>query len=71
MTQQLQCPIIAVAVRGDRGRYAPTFGPLMNSALNAADRLIVPVESGYFALMRIKELLTEIERKELCESGQS
>lgn len=39
----------------------PTFGPLMNSALNAADRLIVPVDSGYFALMGIKELLAEIE----------
>lgn len=51
-----------------RGRYhaiiidtPPTFGPLMNSALNAADRLIVPVDSGYFALMGIKELLTEVE----------
>lgn len=39
----------------------PTFGPLMNSALNAADHLIVPVDSGYFALMGIKELLTEVE----------
>ncbi|MBY0471374.1 ParA family protein [bacterium] len=39
----------------------PTFGPLMNSALNAATRLIVPVDSGYFALMGIKELLVEIE----------
>ncbi len=39
----------------------PTFGPLMNSALNAADRLIVPVDSGYFALMGIKELLVEVE----------
>lgn len=39
----------------------PTFGPLMNSALNAADRLIVPVDSGYFALMGIKELLAEVE----------
>lgn len=39
----------------------PTFGPLMNSALNAADRLIIPVDSGYFALMGIKELLAEVE----------
>lgn len=39
----------------------PTFGPLMNSALNAADRLIVPVDSSYFALMGIKELLAEVE----------
>lgn len=39
----------------------PTFGPLMNSALNAANRLIVPVDSSYFALMGIKELQAEIE----------
>lgn len=39
----------------------PTFGPLMNSALNAADRLIVPVDSGYFALMGIRELMAEVE----------
>lgn len=38
----------------------PTFGPLMNTALNAADRLIIPVDSGYFALMGIKELLAEV-----------
>lgn len=37
----------------------PTFGPLMNTALNAASHLIVPVDSGYFALMGIKELLAE------------
>lgn len=39
----------------------PTLGPLLNSALNAADRLIVPVDSGYFAMMGIKELLSEVE----------
>jgi chromosome partitioning protein len=39
----------------------PTFGPLMNSALNAADQLIVPVDSGFFALMGIRELAAEIE----------
>lgn len=39
----------------------PTFGPLMNSALNAASQLIVPVDSSYFALMGIKELLAEVE----------
>jgi chromosome partitioning protein len=39
----------------------PTFGCLMNSALNAATRLIVPVDSSYFALMGIKELLAEVE----------
>lgn len=40
----------------------PTLGPLMNSALNAADGLIVPVDSGYFAMMGIKELLSEVEQ---------
>ncbi|HRK01504.1 MAG TPA: ParA family protein [Oligoflexia bacterium] len=39
----------------------PTFGPLMNSALNAASQLIVPVDSSYFALMGIKELLAEVD----------
>lgn len=38
----------------------PTFGPLMNSALNAATDLIVPVDSSFFALMGIKELMTEV-----------
>jgi len=59
---------LAHRLQGLRDRYSvividtpPTFGPLMNSALNAATRLIVPVDSGYFALMGIKELLAEIE----------
>ncbi len=39
----------------------PTFGPLMNTALNAADSVLIPVDSGFFALMGIKELLSEIE----------
>jgi len=39
----------------------PTFGPLMNSALNAATQLIIPVDSSYFALMGIKELMAEVE----------
>lgn len=38
----------------------PTLGPLMNSALNSADSLIVPVDSSYFAMMGIKELLAEV-----------
>ena len=39
----------------------PTFGPLMNSALNAATHLVVPVDSSYFALMGIKELQAEVD----------
>ncbi len=39
----------------------PTIGPLMNSALNAASHLVIPVDSSYFALMGIKELLSEVE----------
>ncbi len=43
----------------------PTLGPLMNSALNAADSLIVPVDSSFFAMMGIKELLSEV--RDICE----
>lgn len=50
-----------------RNRYSvvvldtpPTFGPLMNTALNACERVLIPVDSGYFALMGIKELLAEM-----------
>lgn len=39
----------------------PTFGPLMNSALNAAHKLVVPVDSSFYAMVGIKELLAEIE----------
>ena len=59
---------LAHRLRPLRERYSiilldtpPTFGSLMNSALNAADRLIVPVDSGFFACYGVKELLTEIE----------
>ncbi len=38
----------------------PTFGPLMNAALNTAQHLIVPVDS-FFSLIGIKELLAEME----------
>lgn len=39
----------------------PTFGPLMNSALNAANHLIVPVDCNFYALAGIKKLLSEVE----------
>jgi len=59
---------LAARVRNLRQQYGyiiidppPTFGPLMNSALNAAENLIVPCDSSYFALLGIKELLAEIE----------
>lgn len=58
---------LAQRLTGLRDRYTlilldtpPTFGPLMNTALNAANRVLIPVDSGYFALMGIKELLAEI-----------
>jgi len=59
---------LAQRVEQLRSRYSfiiidtpPTFGPLMNSALNAAGQLILPVDSGFFAMMGIKELLAEVE----------
>ncbi|MBI4925386.1 MAG: AAA family ATPase [Bdellovibrio sp.] len=52
---------------GVRERYSiiiidtpPTFGPLMNAALNTAQHLIVPVDS-FFSLIGIKELLAEMK----------
>jgi chromosome partitioning protein len=59
---------LAQRLAGIRERYdfiildtPPTFGPLMNAALNAAERVLVPVDSAFFALMGIKELLAEME----------
>lgn len=40
---------------------APGFGPLMNSALNAADSLLVPVDSSFYGLAGLKKLLAEVE----------
>jgi chromosome partitioning protein len=40
---------------------APGFGPLMNSAFNAADRVLVPVDSSYYGLAGLKKLLAELE----------
>ena len=39
----------------------PSFGTLMNSALNAADYLIVPIDCSYYAMTGIKKMLGEIE----------
>jgi chromosome partitioning protein len=39
----------------------PSFGPLVNSALNAANQVLVPVDSNFYALLGIKELLGEID----------
>jgi chromosome partitioning protein len=39
----------------------PTFGSLLNSALNAASEIIIPIDCNFFALMGIKELLNEVE----------
>jgi len=44
---------------------SPTFGPLMNSALNAADSLVVPVDSSFFGMAGIKDMLAEIEEIKL------
>jgi len=39
----------------------PSYGPLLNSVLNAADQLVVPVDSNFYALMGIQKLLGEME----------
>ena len=59
---------LAQRLRGLRTIYdfividsAPSFGPLLNSVLNAAEHLIVPVDSNFFALMGIQKLLGEID----------
>ncbi len=40
---------------------APGFGPLMNSALNAADFVLVPVDSSFYGLAGLQKLLGELE----------
>jgi chromosome partitioning protein len=39
---------------------APGFGPLMNSALNAADYVLVPVDSSFYGLTGLQKLLGEM-----------
>ena len=59
---------LALRLRGLAPNYSvilidtpPTFGPLMNSSLNSAQKLIVPVDSSFYAMMGIRELLAEME----------
>lgn len=40
----------------------PTFGPLMNTALNAAQSVLIPVDSGFFALMGIKNFWPRLKK---------
>lgn len=63
---------LARTLKAVRERYSviildvpPTFGPLMNSALNAADSLVIPVDSGFYAMNGIKDMLAEIEEIKL------
>ena len=56
------------SLAGARDRYAfvfldcpPSFGPLTVNALAAADRVIVPVQSEYYALEGLSQLLGSIE----------
>ncbi len=44
---------------------APSFGILLNSVLNAADALVVPVDCNVFALHGLQSLLGEIEEIKL------
>lgn len=43
----------------------PTFGTMLNSALNAASQLVVPVDCNFYALAGIKKLLTEVQEIKL------
>jgi len=59
---------LAARLRRLRSKYqfilidnAPGFGPLMNSALNAADSVLVPVDSSFFGLAGIQKLMGELE----------
>lgn len=38
----------------------PSFGPLINLALNACKEIFIPVSTGFYSLIGLKELLTEI-----------
>ena len=55
-------------IAGVRARYdfividsCPGLGTLLNSTLNAADHLIIPVDPGFYGYMGIQELQNEIE----------
>jgi chromosome partitioning protein len=55
-------------IAGLRDRYdfividsCPGLGTLLNSTLNAADHLIIPVDPGFYGYMGIQELQNEIE----------
>lgn len=39
----------------------PSFGPLLNLALNACREIFIPVSTGFYSLIGLKELLTEID----------
>jgi len=43
----------------------PGFGPLLNSALNAADFLVIPVDTGFYGFLGFKQLEGEIEEIKL------
>lgn len=40
---------------------APGFGPLMNSAFNACDSVLLPVDSSFYGLTGLKKLQAELE----------
>ena len=39
----------------------PGLGSLLNSTLNAADRIIIPVDPGFYGYMGVQELQNEVE----------
>lgn len=55
-----------------RGQYdfividtCPGLGALLNTILNAADHLLIPVDTGIYGYMGVKELLHEVEEIKL------
>ena len=43
----------------------PGLGTLLNSTLNASDRLLIPIDASFFGYMGVKELLNEVDEIKL------
>ena len=43
----------------------PGLGTLLNSTLNASDRVLIPIDASFFGYMGVKELLNEVDEIKL------